>query len=42
MRTLLNITDPFDRMIIAQAITENLPIITGDLEFRKYPSPVIC
>ena len=29
--------DPFDRIIIAQAITENLIVITKDQYFTKYP-----
>lgn len=29
--------DPFDRLIIAQAIVENLPIITVDSVFKQYP-----
>lgn len=29
--------DPFDRLIIAQAITENLTIITYDQSFEDYP-----
>ena len=29
--------DPFDRLIIAQCITENLPVITSDAAFQKYP-----
>lgn len=29
-------SDPFDRMIIAQAITENLTIITEDQNFKLY------
>ncbi len=29
--------DPFDRMIISQAITENLPILTIDNIFNQYP-----
>ncbi|HEV8605275.1 MAG TPA: type II toxin-antitoxin system VapC family toxin [Tepidisphaeraceae bacterium] len=33
--------DPFDRIIIAQGITERLPIITGDSEFSKYRVPLI-
>lgn len=28
--------DPFDRLIIAQAIVENLPIITSDTMFDRY------
>jgi PIN domain nuclease of toxin-antitoxin system len=33
--------DPFDRQIIAQAIAENIPIVTGDEAFEKYPVKVI-
>jgi PIN domain nuclease of toxin-antitoxin system len=33
--------DPFDRLIIAQAIEENLPIITSNSIFRKYKASVI-
>jgi PIN domain nuclease of toxin-antitoxin system len=33
--------DPFDRQIIAQAIAENIPIITPDEAFQKYPVEVI-
>jgi PIN domain nuclease of toxin-antitoxin system len=29
--------DPFDRIIIAQAVVENLPIITIDILFDRYP-----
>ncbi len=29
--------DPFDRIIIAQSIAENLPIITVDSIFNQYP-----
>jgi PIN domain nuclease of toxin-antitoxin system len=28
--------DPFDRMIIAQALVENVPLITSDTEFAHY------
>ena len=28
--------DPFDRLLIAQATSENLTIITSDLQFRQY------
>ena len=29
--------DPFDRIIIAQAIAENMPLISSDEVFRQYP-----
>lgn len=29
--------DPFDRMLIAQSLVEDLPIVTADPEFQKYP-----
>lgn len=29
--------DPFDRLIIAQAVTRNLTIVGKDSEFAKYP-----
>ena len=28
--------DPFDRLLIAQALEEKLPVVTADLIFRKY------
>jgi len=28
--------DPFDRMLIAQAMTENIPIMTADSDMLKY------
>ncbi len=33
--------DPFDRLIIAQGITEQIPVITSDSFFNKYPIDVI-
>ncbi|MFH2059982.1 MAG: type II toxin-antitoxin system VapC family toxin [Pseudomonadota bacterium] len=33
--------DPFDRLIIAQGITEQIPVITSDAIFIKYPVKVI-
>jgi len=33
-----NHNDPFDRMIIAQAITERMPLISSDRKFQKYCS----
>lgn len=29
--------DPFDRLLVAQAITESIPILTGDVAFKHYP-----
>ena len=28
--------DPFDRMIIAQALAEEIPVVTSDSQFRHY------
>jgi len=33
--------DPFDRLIIAQSISEDLPLISSDRFFAKYPVEVI-
>ena len=33
--------DPFDRILIAQALQERLPVVTADPLFRKYPVEVI-
>jgi PIN domain nuclease of toxin-antitoxin system len=33
--------DPFDRLLIAQAIAESLPILTDDAKFRSYPVKLI-
>lgn len=33
--------DPFDRLIVAQALTEGLEIVTRDLVFREYGATVI-
>ncbi|HVI10901.1 MAG TPA: type II toxin-antitoxin system VapC family toxin [Candidatus Binatia bacterium] len=33
--------DPFDRMLIAQGIEENCPVITADPVFKYYPVRVI-
>ena len=33
--------DPFDRLIIAQSIVEEIPVITVDLAFAKYPVNII-
>jgi len=29
--------DPFDRLIIAQAIAENMPLVSSDEIFQQYP-----
>ena len=33
--------DPFDRMLVAQAQVENLPIVTGDAQIARYDVEVI-
>jgi len=33
--------DPFDRLLIAQALTEDLPILTADKAFREYGAKTI-
>ena len=33
--------DPFDRMLIAQAVRVNMPIVTADPVFSRYPVKVI-
>lgn len=33
--------DPFDRLLIAQAVTEHLPILSADHVFPSYPVQVI-
>jgi PIN domain nuclease of toxin-antitoxin system len=40
-RLPLHHRDPFDRMLIAQALEENLPIVTADHHFSRYPVEVI-
>ena len=32
--------DPFDRILIAQAISENIMLLTSDTEIAKYPGPI--
>jgi PIN domain nuclease of toxin-antitoxin system len=34
-------SDPFDRLLIAQSLLEDLPIITSDEEIKSYPASVI-
>ncbi len=31
--------DPFDRMLVAQAIREDLTLVSGDAEIARYPVP---
>ena len=33
--------DPFDRMLIAQSLEENLPVVTADRAFSRYQVDVI-
>jgi PIN domain nuclease of toxin-antitoxin system len=33
--------DPFDRIMISQAITENIPIVSIDSHFQNYPVSVV-
>lgn len=33
--------DPFDRLIIVQAITRNVPVIGNDAEFSNYPVDLV-
>lgn len=33
--------DPFDRMLVAQARTENLTLVSGDPFLRRYEVPII-
>jgi PIN domain nuclease of toxin-antitoxin system len=33
--------DPFDRILVAQALAENIPVVTPDQEISKYPVQVI-
>ena len=33
--------DPFDRIILAQALEENIPIVSADSKFRLYPVEVL-
>ncbi|HPO16006.1 MAG TPA: type II toxin-antitoxin system VapC family toxin [Candidatus Hydrogenedentes bacterium] len=35
-------TDPFDRMLVAQATLENLTLVTRDENIQKYPVAIIA
>jgi PIN domain nuclease of toxin-antitoxin system len=32
--------DPFDRLLVAQATTEGITLLTGDAQVARYPGPV--
>jgi PIN domain nuclease of toxin-antitoxin system len=32
--------DPFDRLLVAQAITEGITLLTVDPEIVRYPGPI--
>jgi PIN domain nuclease of toxin-antitoxin system len=34
--------DPFDRLLVAQAITENMRLLTADAQLADYSALVIC
>ncbi len=34
-------TDPFDRLLVAQALVEGMTIVTGDAQLERYAVPVI-
>lgn len=33
--------DPFDRLLVAQALTEGLSIVTSDAKMRRYPVKIV-
>ena len=33
--------DPFDRILLAQSVIEQIPLLTSDVKMAKYPAPVI-
>ena len=32
--------DPFDRLLVAQALCEGVTLLTGDAQLARYPGPV--
>ena len=32
--------DPFDRLLLAQALSEGITLVTGDAQLAQYPGPV--
>ena len=37
----LHHNDPFDRLLIAQSLVENIPILTKDAVFQKYDAEIL-
>jgi PIN domain nuclease of toxin-antitoxin system len=33
--------DPFDRMLVAQALEERIPVLSGDRELSRYPVQIV-
>lgn len=33
--------DPFDRLLVAQAVVEGMTLVSGDRQIRKYDAPVL-
>ena len=34
-------TDPFDRLLVAQALSEKIPLLSADMHLRAYPVQVL-
>jgi PIN domain nuclease of toxin-antitoxin system len=34
--------DPFDRLLLAQALSEGVTLVTADVQLARYPGPVRC
>ena len=42
IHTLPNIhKDPFDRILLGQAVSEGIPLLTSDSRLSEYPAPII-
>ena len=35
-------SDPFDRMLVAQALMEGMTLVSGDAQMAKYPVPILA
>ncbi len=33
--------DPFDRILVAQALVENIPLATADRQLAQYAAPIL-